>query len=92
MDEEIKRTYNSLPKEEKEQLQKYQKKGITKVTQSVDQETGEILSTKTTLQISLPIILKSFTVLLSIYKECFLYNLYLKYFLSKSILFNILSA
>lgn len=48
MDEEIKRTYNSLPKEEKEQLQKYQKKGITKVTQSVDQETGEILSTKTT--------------------------------------------
>lgn len=48
MDEEIKRTYNSLPKEEKEQLQKYQKKGITKVTQSVDQETGEILSTETT--------------------------------------------
>lgn len=48
MDEEIKRTYNSLPEEEKEQLQKYQKKGITKVTQSVDQETGEILSTETT--------------------------------------------
>lgn len=48
MDEEIKRTYNSLPEEEKGQLQKYQKKGITKVTQSVDQETGEILSTETT--------------------------------------------
>ena len=48
MDEEIKRTYNSLPEEEKEQLQKYQKKGITKVTQSGDQETGEILSTETT--------------------------------------------
>ena len=48
MDEEIKRTHNSLPEEEKEQLQKYQKKGITKVTQSVDQETGEILSTETT--------------------------------------------
>ena len=48
MDEEIKQTYNSLPDEEKEQLQKYQKKGITKVTQSVDQETGEILSTETT--------------------------------------------
>ncbi len=48
MNEEIKRTYESLPEEEKEQLQKYQKKGITKVTQSVDQETGEILSTETT--------------------------------------------
>lgn len=48
MDEEIKRTYNSLPEEEKEQLQKYQKKGITKVTKSVNQETGEILSTETT--------------------------------------------
>lgn len=48
MDEEIKRTYNSLPEEEQEHLQKYQKKGITKVTQSVDQETGEILSTETT--------------------------------------------
>ena len=48
MNEEIKRTQNSLPEEEKEQLQKYQKKGITKVTQSVDQETGEILSTETT--------------------------------------------
>ena len=47
MNEEIKRTQNSLPEEEKEQLQKYQKKGITKVTQSVDQETGEILSTET---------------------------------------------
>ena len=48
MDEEIKRTYNSLSEEEQEQLQKYQKKGITKVIQSVDQETGEILSTETT--------------------------------------------
>ena len=48
MNEEIKRTQNSLPEEEKEQLQKYQKKGITKGTQSVDQETGEILSTETT--------------------------------------------
>ena len=48
MNREIKRTYESLPEEEKEQLQKYQKKGITKVTQSVDQETGEILSTETT--------------------------------------------
>ena len=47
MNEEIKKTYDSLPEEEKEQLQKYQKKGITKVTQSVDQETGEILSTET---------------------------------------------
>lgn len=48
MNEEIKRTYESLPEEEKEQLQKYQKRGITKVVQSVDQETGEILSTETT--------------------------------------------
>ena len=29
-------------------LQKYQKKGITKITQSVDQNSGEILSTETT--------------------------------------------
>ena len=48
MNEEIKQTYESLPEEEKEQLQKYQKKGITKITQSVDQESGEILSTETT--------------------------------------------
>lgn len=48
MNEEINKTYNSLPEEEKEQLKKYQKKGITKVVQSVDQETGEILSTETT--------------------------------------------
>lgn len=48
MSEEINKTYNSLPEEEKEQLQRYQKKGITKVIQSVDQETGEILSTETT--------------------------------------------
>lgn len=48
MNEEIKRTYESLPEEEKKQLQKYQKRGITKVVQSVDQETGEILSTETT--------------------------------------------
>lgn len=47
MDKKIKQIYNSLPEEEKEQLQKYQKKGITKVTQSVDQKTGEILSTET---------------------------------------------
>lgn len=48
MNEEINKTYNSLSEEEKEQLKKYQKKGITKVVQSVDQETGEILSTETT--------------------------------------------
>lgn len=48
MNEEIKKTYDSLPKEEKKQLQKYQKKGITKITQSVDQQSGEILSTETT--------------------------------------------
>lgn len=48
MNEEINKTYDSLPEEEKEQLKKYQKKGITKVIQSVDQETGEILSTETT--------------------------------------------
>ena len=48
MNEEFKKANESLPAEEKEQLQKYQKKGITKVTQSVDQETGEILSTETT--------------------------------------------
>ena len=48
MNEEIKRVYESLPEEEKEQLQKYQKIGITKVTQSVDLNTGEVLSTETT--------------------------------------------
>ncbi len=48
MNEDLKRAKESLPSEEKEQLQKYQKKGITKVIQSVDQETGEILSTETT--------------------------------------------
>lgn len=48
MNEEINKTYNSLPEKEKQQLQKYQKKGITKVIQSVNQETGEILSTETT--------------------------------------------
>lgn len=47
MNEEIKRTYESLSEEEKEQLQKYQKRGITKITQSVDQESGEVLSTET---------------------------------------------
>lgn len=47
MKEEINKTYNSLPEEEREQLQKYQKKGITKIIKSVDQETGEILSTET---------------------------------------------
>ena len=48
MNEDFKRANESLPAEEKEQLQKYQKKGITKITQSVDQESGEILSTETT--------------------------------------------
>ena len=48
MNEELKNSYKSLPEEEKEQIQKYQKKGITKITQSVDQESGEILSTETT--------------------------------------------
>lgn len=47
MNKEIKRTYESLSEEEKEQLQKYQKRGITKITQSVDQESGEVLSTET---------------------------------------------
>ena len=37
MNEEFKKANESLPAEEKEQLQKYQKKGITKITQSVDQ-------------------------------------------------------
>ena len=48
MNEELEKVYNSLPEEEKDNLKKYQKKGITKVTQSVDQESGEILSTETT--------------------------------------------
>ena len=48
MNEKINKTYNSLPEEEREQLQKYQKKGITKITQSVDQQSGEILSIETT--------------------------------------------
>lgn len=48
MNEEFKKANESLPAEEKEQLQKYQKKGITKITQSVDQESGEVLSTETT--------------------------------------------
>ena len=48
MNEEFKKANESLPAEEKEQLQKYQKKGITKITQSVDQNSGEILSTETT--------------------------------------------
>ena len=48
MNEELKKANESLPAEEKEQLQKYQKKGITKITQSVDQNSGEILSTETT--------------------------------------------
>ena len=48
MNEDFKKANESLPAEEKEQLQKYQKKGITKITQSVDQESGEILSTETT--------------------------------------------
>ena len=48
MNEELKKANESLPAEEKEQLQKYQKKGITKITQSVDQESGEVLTTETT--------------------------------------------
>jgi len=48
MNEDFKKANESLPAEEKEQLQKYQKKGITKITQSVDQQSGEILSTETT--------------------------------------------
>ena len=48
MNEEFKKANESLPAEEKEQLQKYQKKGVTKITQSVDQESGELLSTETT--------------------------------------------
>lgn len=48
MNEDLKKANESLPAEEKEQLQKYQKKGITKITQSVDQQSGEILSTETT--------------------------------------------
>lgn len=48
MNEELKKAYETLPQEEKEQLQKFQKKGITKIVQSVDQESGEVLSTETT--------------------------------------------
>lgn len=48
MNEDFKKANESLPAEEKEQLQKYQKKGITKITQSVDQESGEVLTTETT--------------------------------------------
>ena len=47
MNEEINRTYNSLPEEEKEQLNLFDKKGITEIKQKVDQQTGEILSTET---------------------------------------------
>lgn len=47
MNEEINKTYNSLPEEEKEQLKKFEKKGITEIKQKVDQQTGEILSTET---------------------------------------------
>lgn len=48
MNEDFKKANESLSAEEKEQLQKYQKKGITKITQSVDQQSGEILFTETT--------------------------------------------
>jgi len=48
MKEEIRKTKNSLPEEEKEQLNKFQKKGITEIKQKVNQQTGEILSTETT--------------------------------------------
>ena len=47
MNEEINKTYNSLPEEEKEQLNLFEKKGITEIKQKVDQQTGEILSTET---------------------------------------------
>lgn len=47
MNEEINKTYNSLPEEEKEKLNKFEKKGITEIKQRVDQQTGEILSTET---------------------------------------------
>ena len=40
MNEEINKTYNSLPEEEKEKLKKFEKKGITEVKQKVDQQTG----------------------------------------------------
>jgi len=46
MKEEIRKTKNSLPEEEKEQLNKFQKKGITEIKQKVNQQTGEILSRK----------------------------------------------
>ena len=48
MKDEIEKTQNSLPEEEKEQLKKVQKKGITEIKQKVDQQTGEVLSTETT--------------------------------------------
>jgi len=47
MNEEINKTYNSLPEEEKEKLNRFEKKGITRITKKVDQQTGEILSTET---------------------------------------------
>ena len=47
MNEEINKTYNSLPEEEKEQLNLFEKKGITEIKQKVNQQTGEILSTET---------------------------------------------
>ena len=48
MNEELKKTYDSLPEEEKEHLKKYEKRGISEIKQKVDQQTGEILSTETT--------------------------------------------
>lgn len=48
MNEEINKAYNSLPEEEKEKLNKFEKKGITEIRQKLDQQTGEILSTETT--------------------------------------------
>lgn len=47
MNEEVNKVYNSLPEEEKENLNKFEKKGITEIKQKVDQQTGEILVTET---------------------------------------------
>ena len=46
MNEEINKTYNSFTRRRKEQLNLFEKKGITEIKQKVDQQTGEILSTE----------------------------------------------
>lgn len=48
MKKEINETYNSLPDEEKEKLNKFEKQGITEIKQRYDQNTGEVLSVETT--------------------------------------------